>query len=390
MTIYIILFVSLCLASTMVYQNDPSGVSKREKTCCVLFAFAFIMIAALRGERVGTDTFGYINSYYNYGYFTYEHIFYYQSVNPGYYVLAKFFHDIGFSIQVWFALVATLYVGSVAKLIYRFSKNVTLSFIMFLTLGFYSFSLAGLKQTIAMAIVLYAFNFLYDKKYIRFFALLALSMFFHITSVIFAFSFIIVIMKKNRYIYFLLSVVFIVVMLNATSILESALGILGNDHYSEYIDNEATYSATTFIVFFSILAFSFLYFKSYADVNNTIKSTSVTKRKKGTSVADDANDTGAVNNAGTEAAVMYSMVYLGVISLIFAFVIASAFRLALYFTVFSIILVPNAIACEKDASTRSLLSFWAAVICILYFMYVNRNGGSVVPYNFYWENIEVY
>ena len=360
MIIYLLLFALLCICWITLYQNPGDDIIKREKKYCIFIALVFILIAALRGENVGTDTDGYYRDYTSLGLVSFEQILKSQAENPGYYVLAKVMYDAGVSVQLWFGIVATLYVGSVSKLIFRFSKNITLSYIMFLTLGFYSFSLSGLKQTIAMAILLYAFNFLYDKKYIRFFICLAVSTYFHASSWSFIFAFILAIMKQKRYIYMLLSCAFAIVIFNAKSILGSAVDLLGNEHYGKYLEYDKKYSPTTFVVFLVILLFAFVYLKNYAKEN----------RK--------------------ECTMMCGMTYLGVIALLFSFVVASAFRLALYFTVFSIILVPNVLTYEKNIRIRELLNIVISLVCVLYFIYVNREGGSIVPYEFYWNETGAY
>ena len=359
MTIYLLMVVLACIVWQYVYGNQDRiseiEFKKRKKNGCIILALACILVAALRGSTVGTDTASYIRDYKLNEMYSYEEWYDLYDLNPGYFFLSKFFFDIGCSVQVWFGFVAFLYVGSVTKLIYRFSQNIGLSYIMFVTLGFYSFSLAGLKQTVAMAIVLYSFNYLYDSKYIRLFACVGLATFFHYTSLIFAFVFIIAIMKKNKFIYLFLTVGFAIVVFNMRSIFGAAVDVLDQEHYRMYLSSDYKYSPTTFVVLAAVLLISFVYLKTYRDVDYK------------------------------ESVMMYSIMYLGVITQLFSFVVASAFRLAMYFSVFSVILWPNAVSTEKDSTARGYMQLGSAFAFVLYYIYINRDGGSTVPYLFYWE-----
>lgn len=355
MTMYLCLFIIMILIWGIIYSKPYEIRDVTKKRSCIFIASLLITVAALRGASVGTDTSGYIRDYNVVTSITYTDLLVRYSDNPGYYLLSKLFAECGFPIQIWFGFIEFLFVGAVTKLIFRFSKDPALSYIMFLALDFYGFSLAGLKQILGMSIVLWSFNYIYDKKYIRAIILVIFSSLFHASSLIFIFAIMNAIMTKSRKIYVYLTIIFAVTIFNYASILNWFLGLLGNNHYIAYLQTETSYSPTVFIVQLLIFLASLIYMKAYSSENEK------------------------------ESTMLYSMTYLGVIAQMFAFAVASAFRVSMYFSIFSIILYPNALDQENDSRLRRLLKLGSVFALISYFAYVNRYGSSTVPYVFYWS-----
>ena len=344
-----------------MYTYNARNYEKKQvwiRRNCYFISFIFIIIAALRGTTVGTDTASYIRDYSSVRYYSYEQIIEVYSDNPGYYVVSKVFADLGVSVQIWFAIVAGLYIYSVSRLIYRFSNDLALSYILFLTIGFYGFSLAGLKQTMAMSFVFISYRYLYDNKYIRFVFFVVLASLFHLSSLVFLFAAVIHFLKNIRFYYAILSVLFVVWMFSYNTIANRVLNSLNFEHYTSYLEMESE-SGGTLTMFFVILLIqlvSMVYMKAYANKNTT------------------------------EARDIFGMSYLGLLAQLLSLVAASAFRLGLYFSLFSIILFPNCVSKERNPRTRILLKLGIICTFCFYFWYVNHNGSSIVPYVFYWEN----
>ena len=207
-----------------------------------------------------------------------------------------------------------------------------------------------------MTLTLWAFHYLIDKKYIRFFLFIIIGRIFHVSSLIFVFAFFIVIMRKSKWFYWILSIIFAFCTVNYSLIFDKLLQLLDYGHYNEYLELEGGYSATTFVVQLVILIISILFIKRYKNENED------------------------------ESRVFIGITCLGVITQLFAFIVASAFRISMYFSVFSIILLPNCLSMIEDVRLRRLLKIGVVMIFIFFFVYTNRNGSSVVPYKFFWTN----
>ena len=358
MAIYILTFFLMVFME--LYNFSKSNLSRNtiDKYVCMVCAMLLIILAALRGVSVGTDTVRYTAAYLKLDQYDYVTLYEQYQDGPGYYILSKIFKDIGCSVHVWFGIVELLYISSVYKTIYIFSKDKAFSFIMFFALGYYSFSLSGLKQTLAMGIGLWAFIYLYNRKNIRFFLLLGLSYLCHKSSLILLAIFIILKFRDKKNFYKILVVLFAITAVFSSSIISLVINSMGSERYLVYLDDSNAYAAssTMFLVYLAVFLFALVYnYKKYEAENIR------------------------------EARTILGMAYLGLVALLFAFSIASTFRLSFYFGVFLGILVPNCIYYERNTKNRIIIKTVILSVLLLYFMYVNRNGSSTVPYVFFWQ-----
>lgn len=355
--IILFIFIVLWIQTQNAIDYDEEQVLHRKYS--YLISFIFIIVATLRGITVGADTASYVRDYSYVQSYSFDQIVELYSDNPGYYVVSKIFADFGVSVQIWFAIVALIYIYSVARLIYRFSSDPVLSYILFLTIGFYGFSLAGLKQTVAMAFVFISYRYLYDNKYIRFGFFVLLASWFHLSSLVFLFAVVIHFLKKLRFYYGILSALFIIWIIAYNTIVNRVLNLLGFDHYMSYLNMERE-SGGTLTMFFIVLLIqlvSIIYMNAYTEENST------------------------------EAREIFGMSYLGLLAQVLSLVVASAFRIGLYFSLFSVILLPNCISKEKNPQIGLLLKLGIICIFCFYFWYSNHNGSSIAPYVFYWTEL---
>ena len=356
MAIYFVLIFCLLVLWVISYEEHVTR-NKRVNLCCFLSALLLITFAALRGSTVGTDTASYVEDYEKVVSLSWEELFNNYSDNPGYYALSKVFADFHINVQIWFGFVALLYIGSFTKLIKRFSNDVGFSYIIFTTLGLYAFSLAGLKQTIAMAIILYSFHYFYDKKYIRFVVLVLLASLFHASAVVFLLIIPIRIIKQFKGYYFILTMVFLVFAYGFDKIINLGLSVLGNEHYVEtYIEtnSEGQGTLTMFFVLLIIQIISLWYMKKYDIIDK-------------------------------DAKLYFGISYLAVISNVMSLMVASAFRIGLYFSAFSVLMLSNCLSMEEEPQIRFRFKIGAVLVLVFFFWYTNRNGSSVVPYMFFWQ-----
>lgn len=355
--IILFIFIVLWIQTQNAIDYDEEQVLHRKYS--YLISSIFIIVAALRGITVGADTASYVRDYSYVQSYSFDQIVELYPDNSGYYVVSKIFADFGVSVQIWFAIVAGIYIYSVARLIYRFSSDPVLSYILFLTIGFYGFSLAGLKQTVAMAFVFISYRYLYDNKYIRFSFFVLLASWFHLSSLVFLLAVVIHFLKKLRFYYVILSVLFIIWMVAYNTIVNRVLTLLDFDHYMSYLDmeRESNGTLTMFFIVLLIQLVCIIYMNVYTEENST------------------------------EAREIFGMSYLGLLAQVLSLVVASAFRIGLYFSLFSVILLPNCISKEKNPKIGLVLKIGIICIFCFYFWYSNHNGSSIAPYIFYWTKL---
>lgn len=128
----------------------------QERLIAGIGMFLIFLLLALKKDTVGVDIIGYKEQYEiaglkewnNFGYVYFE---------PGYLLLTKIFAKLGVSFQLFAAVLYAVLCHAVYLLIRRYSPNATLSILIFICYNFLVFSISGLRQTLAMAICLYAF-----------------------------------------------------------------------------------------------------------------------------------------------------------------------------------------------------------------------------------------
>lgn len=94
-------------------------------------------------------------------------------------------HDLSDSYHVYFFLPAIVSSFSAVRFIKRYSADPVLGILIFFSVGTYIMYMAALKQSIAIAILIYALPCAIDKKYVRFYLLVLLAMLFHTHAFIF-------------------------------------------------------------------------------------------------------------------------------------------------------------------------------------------------------------
>ena len=82
-------------------------------------------------------------------------------------------------------LVAIIFMWALGLYVYRYSEDPCLSFVLYGALFFNMFSLTGYRQVLSVAIVLFGFRFIKERKLLPFIGVLLIASFFHRTSLIF-------------------------------------------------------------------------------------------------------------------------------------------------------------------------------------------------------------
>ena len=356
MLIYLlVILLVLLLQDHLLRLPKKASRIKMEVKYLRIVCWVLVLLAALRGSSVGADTIGYFENYNAMPNLSFAYVLDKYADYPGYFLLAKTCSILHLPVQVLFGIVAGLYIYAIYKFINRYSRGKLYSILCFTVIGMYAFSLAGLKQTLSMAFVLLYFISLTDKKYIKTILLALLAYFCHHASLIFLFGIALYYMRNLKLYYLYLSIIVAVTLLGTRFIWTNMLGLLDDEHYLETYMEDEGYSTTTMIFYGVCLLFLFLFGRNY-----------MKRRPK------------------------ESRFVLGMSTLAFAFqafslVSSAAFRLSYYFLPFMIVGFPNDFNRISDANTKRIVKFAVAFMVVLFFVYSNRNGSSVVPYKFFWQ-----
>lgn len=345
--IYTVFILLLGLFTDM--KNDRS-----RKWYLIISSIILILISGLRSYYLGSgDTSRYANMFAEYSSMTYREIYETVWKDPIYHIFSVFLSKIlGANFLYVLIVFGAIFMFCYDKLVYRKSPNLLISFIIFFSMGFFNFSMHGVRQGLAIAFIMLSYFPLKDKKLIPFLIYVAIAACFHKTALIFAVAYPFCQMEFNKKT-LLLYIAFIAIMF-----------FVGNDilreftaEFSSYDERLNYYSQTSKALnmsgFIQLLLFVILIltnFKSY--------------------IAKDKDST-----------VLLTLLILALTFQTFAIFIAEMFRVAMYFSIFLVILIPRFLSLYSEKN-RKIITVVLCVLLLFYFYSVPAK----LEYDFYWND----
>ncbi len=195
-----LLFIFLAIILLIVYQNrvNNGGLNYRKahKNYIISLCILLILQSGLRNIAVGADTFAYSHIFVDTMYTSWGQIIdNFQGVyiegegkDPGYTLLEKIFQIFSTNYQIYLIAIATFFFVAFGRLLFRMTstlQEVLLGVVVYQVL-FYSFlSVTGIRQTIATAIVLYAYPLIVNRRFIKFLILCLIAITIHKSAILF-------------------------------------------------------------------------------------------------------------------------------------------------------------------------------------------------------------
>jgi hypothetical protein len=364
MTIYIILMLTVLLIGTVFNVNYTQ---KRKRNFLIFFFTIITTLAMLRKYTVGIDTKHFCNGYKiinNLNWDSFDKINY----EWGFTALCKLLNHISPDPQLLIIVSSLLIFPPVGRFIYKNSDDVVLSTYIFVSLNIFSMNLNVMRQSIAVGIILLGLEYLKKDKYLTFIAFVLFASLFHQSAVIclimlfyYRLNY-----KKRTLIYTLIACV--IGFVGFKYIFKFATNIF--DDYAGYIESEfaaSNYFGTAFNLSICaiILIFGLIYYRTDGIY--------ILKKELTNQISYDFQ-------AYSISACLFCLVVGMQMTILL--------RAKLYFTLFYISWVPNAIDSIYFKSTRVLYKFLFISFTMLYFVIVaiyRPEWYGVIPYKFYWQ-----
>ncbi len=360
MTIFLVLALYLVFIQALV-----SEVKKMKKS--FLAGLGFVLILVFRSPFCGMDVTGsswtimpesYAGVFLRISSFSiWEVLTDPQSVQGhmevGWLLLTKIISLFTSNVQVFVAVIAILHIIPVSYIIGKYSKNVVLSYFVFAGLGFYIHYFSGIRQMLAVSVILLAFDQLYQKRMIWFVLIVLLASTIHRSSLFF-----IIIWPLSRIrLSFLTSLLTIIVLIVLMPLYDSLVSVLISlffgEGYKNYIDNNAGGALTMFVVYALFLLSSFV-------------------RKTNDPLLQ----------------LLQVLVLVGVASQSLGVLSGGAItRIGFYFNIFLIFLLPEVLL-SVEVSSRKIISSIAVILLCAFFVMTTTpvSSSGVIPYEFFWNN----
>lgn len=328
-------------------------MKKPEKTFLILSGIQLFLLLALRGKNVGIDT----HVYYK------DIVYITNGFNVGFEIgdvfLIRVLYAISHSIQFVIAGFALLTILFLYFGIVRVSENKYISIFLYAGLMYYNFAFSGMRQALALSIVICAFSFMIEEKYIKTVLFIVLASLFHQSALIALVALLFDVLRKRIRVNMIIgiSMVFYVLLWVFTD----RLVIIGSRLFREYAWYVTDYEmASTSIV---NLSFYLTIFVTAALL-----------------IRQNENDVVA-----RERNIRYLIILaIGVALYIMATRFRIINRLTMYFTIIIIYMLPSIF---EHNPNRRLLNKLAVVGASLYFtMLVLIKSNDMIPYYFFWDN----
>lgn len=333
------------------FQDKPQNFDKK----LFLFlcgTFLFLMLA-LKNNSVGsTDSLNYYNAWESVRPLSFGEFVEFQENDP---------METGFLFSVWllskvfyypqfiFVCTGAFFTFAVCKFLYNNCDDLVLGFVMYITLGTYTFMSQGMRQACAMSICLLSVEFCKKRKFIPFLLLIVIAYQFHMTSFVFVVVYFIYGLKIN---YKNLSAVGIGVAL--LYIFKSKLIAFMNELIdTEYGSTVKSGGLVAVAVYVIIVAVSLI----FSD-----------EKLRGD------KDYSFFFYLSVLGMFIYMLRYFGT---------QAAERISFYFLPMQAIILPAVIK-NFDLKSRRLILLSVICLCILLFMYRLR-GSDLLPYYFFWQ-----
>lgn len=162
MTIYYSLLILIGIICILCW--DLKNKQSRAGIIVSITSLVIILIQGLRHISVGTDLISYIP-----GLRAAEHLNFLQgdrlyNYEIGYSIFTKILAKMNISDQTFLFIVAAIIIIPIGYNIYKNSKMPGLSLFIYITLGFFTFTFSGLRQSIALAISFFGYKYIKEKK----------------------------------------------------------------------------------------------------------------------------------------------------------------------------------------------------------------------------------
>ncbi len=355
MEVYFDLIICVLLLGTNTLINSKD-LTKR---IFIFFSIGIIiLLQGLRKETVGIDLETYVMVFEMIASGETNKLFDFSSsifgMEFGYIFLNKIIALFTQNSQLFIVTISTVIFVPMGYVIYKNSRNLTLSIISLISLIIFNFSFSGLRQSIALAMTFLSFELIRKRKLIWFILLILLASSFHKSALVFFVAYFLYDLKFKRKHF-----IFIFIFIGTILVFKLPfLGLLSSlpffNRYSNYevLLGNGTGAYTMFAILLFIYSFSML-------------------------IPDNQSVSKSMN-------AYRNYILVAVIIQITASLSPVVMRSGYYYFIFLTLLLPELVVSIKNKRVRYLSNFMVLILC-LSFYYLTTVNGALNPYLFYWE-----
>ncbi len=267
----------LLIATPIIYFGISSMLSLknntlREKRTITVFFLFLLALLVLRDSHVGTDVHTYLNNFKSYCNDSWESVFTVDDASSefGFAILNKLIGVISENEQFFLAVIAVITVLPVIYLYRRESEKGLLTIAVFLVAGLFPMYFSGLRQCIAIALMVPAYYFAKNKKMILFFLMIFIAFTFHKSALVALPLYFLYNTKiTKQHIVLIVPIMGVLYVFNGR-VFSFLLKFIGEDYSDRYGEVTSTGAYAMIVLFILFAVFSFLVVEDSELDNDTI------------------------------------------------------------------------------------------------------------------------
>lgn len=354
MEIYILLVLIILIGGIINSKNKNQNA---KFIYCVTTGIILLIIMGFRHIDLGmTDTkVVYVPAFKNM-----IHLNFHDSINIYgkdflFFFITKLITFITHNENIWIMFVSIPLLYSIVKCIYKYSKIPSLSFILFLALNYYGMNFTLMRHSVALTFIILSYPYLKERKLAKFIVYVLLASCFHSTAIIFLIAYPLVKLKfgwkQIGVILGALGIAFIA----RNQILQIFSLVFNEGRFQNYTTGDSTtIGLIPFLINTVVLIVSYIFYKMQKEKDDEIN---------------------ILLNLSAISSVLLTLTVL----------IGEAYRIAMFFGIFNILLLPNILQREKKMENKYIIYIATYGIFILYFLFFSLNNAAIVPYKFFWQ-----
>lgn len=364
--LFFISFMFYNAKTKWMYLKCPTNYLISKNYIYSFFILLFLLFfSTLRFPKYDTDTYNYFRLFDEINSSFYQVKF---TLKPecGYIAFNKIIGYFTTNHQIFLLLINIFVLCTIFKFLNKYSKNVWFSVLLFVFLGYFDSTMTLIRFNIALAITLFSYQYLLEKKFFNFLFCVFIASLFHLSAWIFTISYIFILCKNKllsnqKYFLFLLSLFILFFFIDY--LIHAFLGFF--QFYSSY-ENNKTFGVQSSMKLAPILEFLTI-------LSITIFAHILLKKRQQQSNID------------------ILFFYLALIACYFtmlSFIFTPIGRIGKYFSIGTIVLIPNLISTIPNIRNNVILKISVIMICVLrYFIiaYFRPEWYQIYPYKFFFE-----
>lgn len=344
--------------------------------------FAIFIFAALRKYTIGIDLeLHYARNFVRIASLPWSEVPSFIAYDPGFNILCKLISYISTDPQVFIAVTSLIVFGSVARYIYINGKDVVLETFMFLISYCYMMYMNIIAQAVAMAVFLFAIEFLEDKKYIRYILAVLLASSIHASAIVLFLMIPLSFLKVDRKNVIRFSIILLLVLFAYNQVFDLFVTIV--PEFGRYLETGNVHGQATKLGIFAlslILIYAGCFVASiifiYIRRNLPEKEYFFFKRNGVVIKQIDTN-------------LLAYCALIVVCSRLASLQIAVSIRVGYYFCPLAFTLLGRSLGEYRDARMRFIIKAIIYSVLIVFFIWsaptFGANNYGAVPYQFFWN-----